>query len=143
MPEEKRLAILGRLERTRPGLSKLAGGVLAGPATPRRPDVPIWEYARFAAIHPEISTDELVEIRFPVVFFGGQDYTITSAAEELEPAPVPRPRPWTLDTVIDMWTALLTGGIVRWNSELRAVEMIQPMSDHTRVLREWHATRRN
>ena len=143
MPEEKRLAILDRLERTRSGLSNLAAGVLAGKATPDRPDVPIWDYLRFAATHPEISIDDLAQIRFPVVFFGVEEFTIESAADLLEPHPIPPRRPWTLETVIDMWTAIFAGGIVRWNSELRAVEMIQPMSEYKRVLREWDAARRD
>ena len=143
MPEQKRLAILDRLERTRPGLSKLAGGQLAGRATPDRPNVPIWDYLTFAAAHPEISIDELAQIRFPLVYFGGEDFTIESAADDLKPRPIPSRKPLTLETVVDMWVALFTGGIVRWNSDLRAVEMIQPMSDYARVLREWDAARPN
>lgn len=70
-------------------------------------------------------------------------FTIESAAELLKPRPVPPRRQWTLETVIDMWAALFTGGIIRWNSELRAVEMIRPMGDRARVLREWDADRRD
>ena len=139
MPEAKRLAILERLERDRPGLSKLTAGVLAGPATPDRPDVPIWEYLRFADTHPEVSIDELARIRFPLVFFGGEESTVQAAAEELEPHPAPTRWLQTIETVVEQWSALFTAGVVRWNSELRAVEMILPMTEYRRVLTEWAA----
>lgn len=44
MPEVERLAILARIEKERPGMSSLVAGTLAGPATPDRPNVPVWEY---------------------------------------------------------------------------------------------------
>jgi hypothetical protein len=140
MPETERLAKLGELERERPGLA--AGGVLAGRATPDRPNVPIWDYLQFAADHPEVTLDELTAVRFPVIFFDGEDFTIDSAGESLRTDPVRPPVPETLESVIDRWKALHAAGVVQWNSDKRAVEMIRPMNEYTRVLRDWGAVRR-
>jgi hypothetical protein len=142
MPEAGRLAKLEELERQRPGLAKLAGGVLAGRATPDRPDVPIWDYLQFAADHPEVTLDALSTVRFPVIFFEGEDFTIDSVVESLRTDPFPPPVPKTLDSVIDRWNTLHAAGVVEWNSDKRAVEMIRPMSEYKRVLGEWGAGRR-
>jgi hypothetical protein len=142
MPEAKRLARLEELEPQRPGLAKLVGGVLTGRATPERPNVPIWDYLQFAADHPEVTLDELIEIRFPVNFLKGEDFTIDPAAESLRTDPVPPPVPETLDSVIERWKALHTAGVVEWNIDKRAVEMIRPMNEYKRVLDKWGAERR-
>jgi hypothetical protein len=112
VPETERLTKLEELERQEPGWAKLAGGVLAGRATPDRPNVPIWDYLQFATDHPEVTLDELTAVRFPVIFFDGEDFTIDSAAESLRVDPVPPPIPETLESVIDRWKALHTAGVV-------------------------------
>ncbi|MGA1813957.1 hypothetical protein VH571_16360 [Frondihabitans sp. 4ASC-45] len=137
MPEDERLAILDSLEAQRPGSSTLAGGTLAGPATPNRPNVPIWEYASYSEQHPDVEIDDLVAIRFPVIFYGGDEFTIYSAAEYLRTDPVPPPRPMGLDSIIDMWRHLHAAGIVAWDSEKRAVEHRQPISAYKAAVAEW------
>lgn len=83
MPEEQRLATLRSLEAQHPGAAVLAAGKLAGPATPDRPNVPIWEYENYVEKHRDVDLEDLVAVRFPVIFFGGDGVTIDSAAEYL------------------------------------------------------------
>ncbi|RPE78445.1 MULTISPECIES: hypothetical protein [unclassified Frondihabitans] len=137
MPEDERLAILESLEAQRPGSSTLAAGTLAGPATPNRPDVPIWEYASYLELHPEVDIDELVAVRFPVIFYGGDDFTIDSAAEYLRTDPVPSPTPMNLDSVIDMWRHLHAAGVVAWDAGRRAVEHRRPFDAYKAAVAEW------
>lgn len=139
MPEEERLALLKGLDAERPGSSSLAAGTLAGRATSGRPNVAIWDYQRYADDHSDVSIEDLVEVRFPVIFFGGQDFTIDSAAEYLRTDPVPTPRLPTVSEVINMWSALHAAGVVRWDEERRAVEHVRPSGEYRKVLREWHA----
>ncbi len=115
MPEEERLAVLQRLKAERPCSSSLAAGQLAGRATPGRPNVPIWEYQHYVDEHPDVDLGRLISVCFPVVFFGGEEFTIDSAAEHLRTDAFPPPDPWTLSTVIDMWSKLHAAGGVRWD----------------------------
>ncbi|WIB65755.1 hypothetical protein [Curtobacterium sp. MCBD17_040] len=141
MPEDERLTILAQLEANRPGSAAKAGGTLAGPATPDRPDIPVWDYQRHVDEHPDVDIADLIAVRFPVVLYGGEDFTITSVADHLN-LPVRPSQPWTLATELDMWNHLHTAGIVRWNSERRAVEHIRPQDDYRAALHEWGIARR-
>jgi hypothetical protein len=142
MPEDERLAILADLEQRREGLSAKVAGTLAGPATPGRPDVPVWEYEDFHRAHPEMSMETLTATRFPVVFFGGEDFTIESVAAHLHNDPDWLPTT-TVESVIDSWRALFEAGVVRWDSERRAVEFIQPDDARKKVYQAWRAARRS
>lgn len=142
MPEDERLAILADLERTREGLSSKAAGTLAGPATPDRPDVPVWKYEDFHRAHPDVSMETLAGTRFPVVFFGGDRFTIDSVAEHLDNDPAWIPS-MTIESVIDSWRALFEAGVVRWDSQRRAVEFIKPDEDRKKVYEAWWAARRS
>lgn len=137
MPEEQRLAILRSLEAEHPGAAALAAGELAGPATPDRPNVPIWEYENYAEQHPDVNVDDLVTVRFPVIFHGGNDFTIDSAAEYLRTDPVPPPTPMTLGEVIDLWRHLHAAGVVAWDSDRRAVEHCRPFDDYEIAVAAW------
>lgn len=139
MPEDERFAILESLEAHRPGSSTLAAGTLAGPATPNRPNVPVWEYATYVAGHPEVGIDDLVAVRFPVIFYGGEAFTIDSAAEYLRKDPVPPPTSMSLDSVIDMWRHLHAAGVVVWDDSRRAVEHRQPFDAYKAAVAEWGA----
>ncbi|BDI23095.1 hypothetical protein [Herbiconiux sp. L3-i23] len=139
MPEEKRRALLESLAAAHSGASARAAGVLAGPATPDRPDVPIWEYRRHVSEHPEVDLADLIAVRFPMLFHGTDEFTITSAEEELEPAPIAAPNPVTLDQVLGMWEHLHDAGVVRWDSERRLVELIRPMDDYAAAIADWWA----
>lgn len=143
MPERERFALLAQLETDHPGSAKLAQGKLAGRATPDRPDVPIWEYPAYLESHLQIDPDELAAVRFPVVFYGGTEFTITSAAEYLdadrEATVTP---PMSLEAVIDLWARLHSAGVVRWDHERRAVEHVRPYEEYTSVVSQWDAALR-
>lgn len=143
MPESERRVILDQLEAGNSGAAKLVGGRLAGRATPDRPDVPIWEYRNYVAGHPEVALEELSTIRFPIVFYGGHESTVGSAADSLAPGPVPPTVPITLDDVIDLWTQLHAAGVVQWDCERRAVEHVRPLEDYRAVLTRWGVTLRH
>ncbi len=57
---------------------------------------------------PDVDVEQLSAVRFPVIFFGGEETTIDSAAEHLRTDPVPPPTPVTLESVIGMWQHLVT-----------------------------------
>jgi hypothetical protein len=142
MPEQNRLLTLARLEAARPGLSALAAGALAGPATPDRPNVPIWDYASHVHEHSDIHLEDLVNVRFPVVFYGGADFTIDSAAEYLRTDSVAAPVPVTLPSVLELWQRLHDAGIVEWDRERRAVVHLKPLGEHSAVVADWELSRR-
>ena len=141
MPEDERLAIVERLKRDHPGfdVDRTLAGSLAGRATPGRPDLPPWGYLKHLAAHPEVTADDLIGVRFPVVFFGGEDSTIESAEEHLREGPMPPTNPSTLASFVDLWARLHVAGVARWNSELRAVEYVAPEVERDRVIAEWGA----
>ncbi|MFG6504546.1 hypothetical protein [Microbacterium sp. P05] len=143
MPEHQRLAILDSLEARRPGAASLAAGKLAGPATPDRPDVPVWEYEQYVETHSDVRLADLLATRFPVIFHGGTDSTITSVTEELRTEPLSPQMPVTLASVIEKWSRLHAAGIVRWDSDRRAVEHLRPIDDYNSVIQEWGAPLRN
>jgi len=137
MPEEERLAVLASLEALHPGLSKTASGTLAGPATRDRPNVPIWDYEQYGQEHLEVKLEDLVAVRFPVIFYGGEDFTIDSAAERLRKDPVAPAVPVTLASVLDLWKQLHAAGVVAWDHDRRAVEHVRPQQVYDAVLARW------
>ena len=139
MDEIERRAILEKLDRDHPGrhLSSLAGGSLAGRATRDRPDVPIWDYPDYLKAHPEVDPAELNAIRYPVIFFGAEESTIDSLVEHVS---VDSTQPGFLDmseSVVALWRHLYDSGIVQWNSDLRAVEHVQPLEAYGEAVRQW------
>lgn len=116
---------------------------LAGRATSNRPNVAIWDYQRYADDHADVSMEDLIEVRFPVVFFGGDGFTIDSAAEYLRTDPVPASPNPSVSKVVEMWSVLHAAGVVRWDAQRRAVEHVKPLEEYRTVLRQWHAEQRN
>ena|GEM_PF-6959053 len=137
MPEDERRAILESLEAQHPGASALVAGTLAGPATPGRPDVPIWDYQRFADEHPDVDLNDLIAVRFPVVFFDGEETTITSAEEYLSFGPKQSDTKLSLNSVLDLWARLHAARVVQWNSDRRRVEHVRPFDAYCAVVAEW------
>jgi hypothetical protein len=106
--------LVKRMKEDRPDLDwdNLLTGRLAGPATPDRPDVAVWDYVTFVDNHPEVRLSDLTAVRFPVRYFEGSS-SVTSVDEELRPFPSsfkgtpPQPRFLeTPHTVIDRYRAL-------------------------------------
>jgi len=128
--EQDRLAILAMLEAKRLGLAERAGGVLAGPPTHDRPDVPIWDYESHALAHPEVPLAHLAAIRFPVVFLDGAGSTVTSAAEFSPALP--------LSSVIALWRHLYATRVVVWDRDTRAVHHLENQDGYRAAVRSWN-----
>lgn len=78
-------------------------------------------------------------MRFPVIFYGGEDFTIDSPEEHLRTDPVAPPVPVTLASVIDMWKQLHLAGVVAWDHDRRAVEHVRPQQAYDAVVARWGA----
>jgi hypothetical protein len=129
--EQQRVERLREIQAAYPDIdvTSLAAGVLAGPASPDRPPVPVWEYLEYLAAHPEISKDAISRTRFPVALYSG-DTTVTSIAELLTPRPrVPTSVP-TVDDVIDLYKLMHEAGAMRWNPETRTHEEVKPPASY-------------
>lgn len=141
-PEDQRRAVLKTLE-AHPGLATAASGTLAGPASSGRPDIPIWECERYVADHPDSTLEELIQVRLPVVFFGGEEFTITSVAEELRNCATPPHTPITVSSVIDRWGRLHAACVVRWDSARRAVEHVRSIDAYRTIITERGASQQS
>jgi hypothetical protein len=137
--------LVRELRNDRPDLDwdNLLMGRLAGPASPDRPPVPIWEYLSYAGSHPEVPLSALTAARFPVRYFEGST-SVTSIDEELKPFPSsykgtpPKPRfPQTPQTVISRYTALHEAGVLAWDPIERGVSFLATMGTYRAVLLAW------
>lgn len=143
--DEEIAALVRRMKADRPDLDwdNLLMGRLAGPASPDRPDIPVWEYDRAAEADPDIALADLTAVRFPVRYFEG-GWSVTSVDEELKPIPSsykgvpPTPR-FTEDamSVIRRYQALHGAGIVAWDSASRSLSYLQPVGTYVEVLKAW------
>jgi hypothetical protein len=142
MAEDERLRILEDLRTSAPHVDheRLAAGTLAGRATADRPDVPPWEYKRHVDQHPGTSMQELLRIRFPVVFAGCRGSTISSIAEDIDDHGHPEGALFTVAEALDRWQFLHDAGVVRWNSSTRAVEHVEGFGEVLVAQHAW-ATR--
>jgi hypothetical protein len=134
-----------RMKKDRPHLDwdNLLTGKLAGPATPGRPDVPVWDYITFVDNHPEVRLSDLTAVRFPVQYFKGSS-SVTSVDEELRPFPSslrgspPQPRfPRTPHSVIDRYRALHDAEVITWDPDQRGVIYVKPTGSYRAVLYAW------
>jgi hypothetical protein len=137
--------LVKRMREDRPDLDwdNLLTGKLAGPATPDRPDVPVWDYVTFAEHHPEVRLSDLTAVRFPVRYFEGSS-SVTSVDEELRPFPSssrgtpPQPRfPQRPHTVIDRYRALHDAEVITWDPDQRGVIYLKPTGSYRAVLNAW------
>jgi hypothetical protein len=81
LDEQKRLAIARSILEAHPAhdLDNSLAGALAGPASPDRPNLPVWDYLDFVAVHPSTSLAELTAVRFPVLLYEGES-SVTSVS---------------------------------------------------------------
>ena len=141
LSEERRLEIIEQIrQQARDAgypdfdVESVLGGHLAGPASADRPDVPVWQYAEYAAAS-ETTLEELLQIRFPLWFYGGS--TITSVAEELRPPRVVPEVMATADEIIHRYEMMHAAGVLEWDSDARAVRQVKSMSEYRRVFSLW------
>jgi hypothetical protein len=123
--------------------SRLAGH-LAGPVSEDRPDVPVWEYLDYGVNHPAFTVEDIVQVRFPVAFLGGET-TVASIAEELRPDPVsapPRPQP-TAEEIVERYAMMHQAQVLGWNAQTRTVEYLKPQAEYRAILEQWWANVRS
>lgn len=115
--------------------SRLAGH-LAGLASEDRPDVPVWHYFDYAAAESAVTIEDLIDIRFPVSFYGGGS-TINSVAEELKPHPIQPPVVPTAADIVRRYAMMHDAGVLGWNSATRMVERLKPLDCEMKVFKDW------
>lgn len=135
LSEAQRQEILRTLRQEQPDvdIDGLVAGKLAGPASGDRPPVPVWEYLDYPGEHPELSLEWIVQVRFPIDFFGGGS-TVTSIAEHL--APGPHPARFVLDAgdIVRLYRLRHEAGALRWNAETRTHEETMPQSAYVKAV---------
>jgi len=146
LTEERRLKMLQELnEAARHAgfpdfdAERLAAGNLAGPASRDRPPVPVWEYLDYVAHHPEVSIDEISQIRFPISFYGGESM-VTSIAEHTAPGPVPPTFAVTAEDIVRLFALMHDAGAMQWNVETRTIEEVEPRATYApAIFEEWRS----
>jgi len=125
-------------------LPNLVAGRLAGPASPNRPNVPVWDYLTLAEDSNGPDLEVLTAMRFPVRFIEGV-VSVTSIDEELRPFPtsfrgaIPKPRiDMDARKVIDRYRFLHGSGVVEWDPDERGIVYTQPISAFRATLEEWY-----
>jgi hypothetical protein len=135
-----------RADRPELDWDNLLMGRLAGPPSPSRPNVPVWDYLTFANDNPAVLLGDLTAVRFPVRYFEGP-WDVTSIDEWLKPFPSsyqgtpPKPRfAMTAETVISRYAALHEAGLIQWDPEQRGIVYLQPLSSQRKALQAWAQT---
>lgn len=138
--EEERLRALEKVKKQFPerDIEGFVVGRLAGPASPDRPNVPIWEYPAFLSEHPELSMNDLLHVRFPEIFEDGFN-SVSSLRDHLgRTSDSDRIDPLSPEDIIRLYRLNFEAGALRWNSETRSVEHTERMRTHQRtVLNKW------
>jgi hypothetical protein len=118
-------------------IERLLAGSLAGPESADRPDVPVWEYVEYAATHPDVTLDDLGEVRFPIRNARG-DTVPTSIDELLKPGPGPAAVHPTRRDIVDLYAAMHAAGLLRWDAATRTIVRVDaPSSDVAAVAAAW------
>jgi hypothetical protein len=113
----------------------LAAGHLAGPASTDRPPVPVWEYLDYVATHPEVSIEEISQVRFPISFHGGGS-TVTSIAEHTAPGPVPPTFVVAAEDVVGLYALMHDAGAMQWDAGTRTIEELKPHASYAPAIYE-------
>ena len=100
-------------------VDSMIAGHLAGPASPDRPNVPVWEYRAYVEASGS-TIKQLAGVRFPVEFFVGGS-TVTSIAEELRPLPVPSGVSPTAEDILRQYEMMHSAGVL-WVGQRHAVD---------------------
>lgn len=111
------------------GIEVLAAGVLAGPASPDRPAIPVWQYLDYLAAHPGVTLDDLTQARFPTVLYSGET-TVNSIAELIAPGPIASTYAITAEDIVRLYQLKYEAGALRWNPETRTHEEIKPADSY-------------
>ena len=134
----------------RPGLDleHLLMGGLAAPASPDRPDLPVWEYRSYVFNHPEVGLEDLTRVRFPVPYFEGTA-GVASIDEELKPFPrscggPARSSAYVVDAVavVARYEMEHEAGLQVWDSDARGIVRLRPLEARRPILQVWVETLR-
>lgn len=133
-------------ERPNADLENLLMGELYGPASPDRPDLPVWDYVSFTGSHSEVVLSDLTSVRFPVLYFEGES-TVTSVDEELKPFPrsytgrVPQSM-YVIDAeaIVRRYGMEYEAGLHEWDHHARGIVRLQPHGAWSHVLQAWTET---
>jgi hypothetical protein len=148
LSDEERDAMKRDMLEDRPDLDleNLLMGELAGPASPDRPDLPVWEYRSYVTSRPGVALSDLTKVRFPVLYFEGTS-TVTSVDEELKPIPssykgrVPEPL-YVIDAeaIIHRYEMEYDAGLQVWDHDARGIVRLQPFESRRAVMQAWVQT---
>lgn len=127
-------------------LENLLMGELYGPASPDRPDLPVWDYLSFTEAHSEVALNDLTSVRFPVRYFEGES-GVTSVDEELKPFPrsykgrVPEPA-YLIDAaaIVRGYAMEHAAGLQEWDHDARGIVRLPPRGAWREVLQAWIET---
>lgn len=114
---------------------RLAAGHLAGPASVDRPPVPVWEYLDYVAKHPEVTINEISQVRFPISFHGGGS-TVTSIAEHTALGHMPATFVVTAEDVVHLYALMHDEGAMQWNATTRTIEELKPHASYAPAIYE-------
>lgn len=141
--EELPPEILRLIKEAQPDIdvSNVIIGSLAGPASPNRPPVPVWEYLVYMdEQQPKLTLAEIEQYRFPIILHGGETM-ITSIADMTQPAgPPTAPPTYIVDTpdVIRLYKLMHIHGALGWNVDtLSHEELLTPSDYRESVYEEW------
>lgn len=146
--ERERLKVVRNIVEQHPqvDLANSLGGALAGPASPDRPNVPVWDYLELAQSDPSLSLAELSAVRFPVLFFEGES-SVSSVDEYLRPPPShlkvqPPPPRFVIDApaIIRRYRMERDAGLVEWDPRSRGIRYLVPVANRKPVLEAWVKT---
>ena len=109
-------------------IESLLAGSLAGPESPDRPDVPVWEYVEYAATHPDVTLQDLGQVRFPIRNARLDTTFPTSIDELLKPGNGPAAVHRTRRDIIDLFAVMHAAGLLRWDAATRTIVQVDARS---------------
>jgi hypothetical protein len=138
--EKRRLEIACQLREAHPDvdLESLLGGSLAGAESLDRPPVPVWQYLEYQAEHPDISLEQIEQIRFPIVLHGGEKM-VTSIFEMTHlNGPVTPTYEITVTDAVRLYSLMYEHGAMIWNANTKSHEEALPSGAYRDlVYEEW------
>ena len=130
LAEDQRCETVQNLVESAPDgvdIERLLAGSIAGPESAERPDVPVWEYVEYAATHPDVTLDDLGQVRFGIRSARG-DTVPTSIDELLKPGPGPAAAYPTRRDIVHLDAAMHAAGLLRWDAATRTIVQVDPPS---------------
>ncbi|HEY8716995.1 hypothetical protein [Pengzhenrongella sp.] len=113
-------------------------GVLVGPESTDRPDVPMWEYVEYAATHPDVTLHDLGAVRFPIRNARLDTTYPTSIDELLKPGNGHVGLARTRRDIVDLFAVMHEAGLLRWEAATRTIVQVEvPSTDAAALHAAW------